>query len=127
VYIYLGSKKKLFIYDGVYKELVINVRYVYKGNGYGGTRTDTSSTTTTTNTANGLPRSPFAFTFGRNNSSEFTSPLASTPLADRVASGLPFPVIIVVFLLCVVGLQKKKKESVTFFIILYYSQALKLD
>ncbi|KAG2235808.1 hypothetical protein INT48_003920 [Thamnidium elegans] len=58
-------------------------------------RTDsqTTRTTTTSSTSPGvLPRSPFAFSFGRNSSSEFASPLASTPLADRVASGLPFPI-----------------------------------
>ncbi|GAA5812294.1 hypothetical protein MFLAVUS_005745 [Mucor flavus] len=55
-------------------------------------QTTRTSTTTTSSTSPGvLPRSPFSFSFGRNNSSEFASPLASTPLADRVASGLPFP------------------------------------
>ncbi|GAA5803358.1 hypothetical protein HPULCUR_008837 [Helicostylum pulchrum] len=55
-------------------------------------QTTRANTTTTSSTSPGvLPRSPFSFSFGRNNSSEFASPLASTPLADRVASGLPFP------------------------------------
>ncbi|KAI8643195.1 hypothetical protein BD408DRAFT_415419 [Parasitella parasitica] len=40
-----------------------------------------------------LPRSPFSFSFGGRNSnhSDFTSPIGTNPLTDRISSSLPFP------------------------------------
>ncbi|KAI8082531.1 uncharacterized protein B0P05DRAFT_537406 [Gilbertella persicaria] len=58
-----------------------------RNNNSSATETPSNNTTRTQ-----LPRtSPFTFSFGRGNQSDFMSSLSSTPLAERVASGLPFP------------------------------------
>ncbi|KAI7889131.1 uncharacterized protein EV154DRAFT_289137 [Mucor mucedo] len=81
------------------QSLLSSVLNGFTGNGANRTR----ATTTTTNTNNAdnqtgrtsLPtpgnRGPFGFSVSRNSLSELASPIASTPLADRVAAGLPFP------------------------------------
>ncbi|GAN08108.1 hypothetical protein MAM1_0189d07615 [Mucor ambiguus] len=63
-----------------------------------GITTGNNTSTTNTNGARAspgaLPRTPFSFSFanGRNNNqSDFTSPIGTNPLTDRISSSLPFP------------------------------------
>ncbi|CAO3612766.1 unnamed protein product [Mucor fragilis] len=63
-----------------------------------GTTTGNNTSTANTNGARAspgtLPRTPFSFSFanGRNNNqSDFTSPIGTNPLTDRISSSLPFP------------------------------------
>ncbi|KAF1806560.1 hypothetical protein FB192DRAFT_1271075 [Mucor lusitanicus] len=63
-----------------------------------GTATSTNTSTTSTNGARaspgGLPRTPFSFSFANSrnsNQSDFTSPIGTNPLTDRISSSLPFP------------------------------------
>ncbi|CEP11657.1 hypothetical protein [Parasitella parasitica] len=60
-------------------------------------RTETPSSPHNNTPARGspgaLPRSPFSFSFGGRNShhADFTSPIGTNPLTDRISSSLPFP------------------------------------
>ncbi|KAL9541647.1 hypothetical protein MBANPS3_009001 [Mucor bainieri] len=63
-----------------------------------GTAASNNTSTAHTNGARAspgaLPRTPFSFSFanGRNsNQSDFTSPIGTNPLTDRISSSLPFP------------------------------------
>ncbi|KAL7314460.1 hypothetical protein PS15m_006029 [Mucor circinelloides] len=62
-----------------------------------GTATNNNTSTTNTNGARASPgllsRAPFSFSFGGRNSnqSDFTSPIGTNPLSDRISSSLPFP------------------------------------